>query len=264
METKERVLSERDLVQSVGRAVAIMELFCEIRPELSLTEISGLMDLHKSTVYSILSTLVQRGYVIKNPESSKYKLGLKLFELGKLVQDGIELKVVAEPFMKQLVLEHGETTHLVTMDEDEVFYIDKKESPQSIRIISQIGRRLPAHCTGVGKILLAHLPEKKVRQILQKKGLKAFTPNTITDMDKLLEHLQMVLKNGYALDDQEFTEGLKCVAAPVFDYRGRAIAAISISGPAVRLDREVMPHLVENILKATGGLSERLGYRRLV
>ncbi len=247
-------------IQSIDRALNVLECFTNGRQELGVTEISKLLGLHKSTVYGILTTLECRRYLEQNPETGKYKLGLKLFELGNLVQDGMDLKVIAGPFLQRLVEEHGETVHLVIMDQGEAVYIDKRESPQSMRMVSQVGKRLPCHCTGVGKMLLAFLPEEALDAFIREKGLVRFTNNTITDPDTLKEHLRQVRQRGYAIDNQEITDGLTCVAAPIRNHTGNVIAAMSVAGPSIRIGPEKIDSIIPSVTKAAEELSAKLGY----
>ncbi|KKM11419.1 IclR family transcriptional regulator [Clostridiales bacterium PH28_bin88] len=247
-------------IQSIDRAINVLECFTSGRHELGVTEISKLLELHKSTVHGILTTLEYRRYLEQNPETGKYKLGLKLFELGNLVQDGMDLKVVAGPFLQRLVEEHGETVHLVIMDQGEAVYIDKRDSHQSMRMVSQVGKRLPCHCTGVGKTLLAFLPEEQLEAVIREKGLARFTGNTITEPAALKEHLREVRQRGYAIDDQEITEGLTCVAAPIRNHTGNVVAAMSVAGPSIRMGREKIGGIIISVTKAAEELSEKLGY----
>lgn len=247
-------------IQSIDRALNILECFSSGSQELGVTEISKLLGLHKSTAHGILITLEQRRYLEQNPETGKYKLGLKLFELGNLVQDGMDLKLIAGPFLQRLVEEHGETVHLVIMDQGEAVYIDKRESPQSMRIVSQVGKRLPCHCTGVGKTLLAFLPEETLDAIIREKGLPRFTGNTITDPAVLKEHLRQVRRQGYAIDDQEITEGLRCVAAPIRNHTGNVVAAMSVAGPSIRMGPEKIGSIITSVTQAAEELSAKLGY----
>jgi len=150
------------------------------------------------------------------------------------------------------------------LDRGEVVYIEKRECRQSIQIVSQIGMRLPAHCTGVGKVLLAYLPDAEVRQIIKKKGMTRFTKNTITDPRSLETELDRIRERGYAIDNEEIMDGLFCMAAPIRDYSGKVIAAVSVSGPTSRIKMEKLPKALELVVQTSGEISSALGYRPLL
>lgn len=249
-------------IQSVDRAIDILEVFGDGRNELGVTEISKLLGLHKSTTFGLLTTLEVRGYLEKNVVTGKYQLGLKLFELGNQVQNGMELKRVADQYLEQLLAENGETVHLVIMDDGEAIYIDKKEGPESMRMVSQVGKRLPMHCSGVGKTLLAHLPEIEINKIICKKGLPGLTAKTITEPEALFEELKRIREQGYALDNEEISEGLMCVAAPIRNYSGQVMAALSVAGPTVRMNGEKIEEVKESVLRVCNAISCRLGYKQ--
>lgn len=246
-------------IQSVERALDILESFVSAKQELGVTEISKKRSLHKSTVHGILSTLVKRGYIAQAKESGKYSLGIKLFEMGMLVQEGMDLKSAAESVMQSLLEEYGETVHLVVLDQGEVVYIDKKESSQSMRIVSQVGKRLPCHCTGVGKSILAFLPQNELKQIIANNEMIRYTKNTITDKKTLEEELQKIRQQNYAIDNEEILEGLRCIAAPIKDYSKNVVGAVSIAGPSVRLTYDKIKVISKSIVDAASKISYQLG-----
>ncbi|KJS20755.1 MAG: IclR family transcriptional regulator [Clostridiaceae bacterium BRH_c20a] len=251
--------AKSNFIQSVDRALQILEAFSRKNKELGVTEIANNVDLHKSTVFGLLATLEQRGYLEQNRENGKYRLGLKLFELGNLVEEGMDLRGIAAPIISQLVDSYGETVHLVVCDHDEVIYIDKKESTSAIRILSQVGTRLPMYCTGVGKCLLAFLPEDTLKSVINK-GLIPFTPNTITEEDKLRSEVQKIREQGFAFDLEEIETGLKCVAAPIKNHKGQVVAAISLSGPSMRMEIKRMKELILPVKYSALEISRKLGY----
>jgi len=248
-------------IKSVAKALKIVELLAENGREMALGEIAERMKMPKSTTHGLISTLCDFGYVDQSPFTGKYKLGLRLFELGNIVAMRLEVRSVATPYIQRLVEALGETVHLTILDKGEVLYIDKQESQQSIRIASRVGARLPAHCTGVGKVLLAFLPAEERKKIILEKGLKRFTKNTITDPEALELELARVREQGYAFDNEEFMEGLKCVAAPIRDYTGKVCAAMSVSGPVARLRGEKLERAVALVTEAAAMISAELGYR---
>jgi DNA-binding IclR family transcriptional regulator len=247
-------------IQSLARAASIMEHLTTRKGGDGLSNISRELGLSKSTIHSLITTLEKLGYVYQDQVSGKYALGLKLFELGQVVHANMDLRTIAMPHLRSLAEKYQETAHLAVLSKGEVVYIDKVDSPRSIRIISQVGGRNPAHCTGVGKVLLAGLQgEEQVRMISGK--LRRFTPNTITDPDKLELHLEQVRLNGYAQDQEEIEIGLSCVAAPIKNHRGAVIAAISVSGPTNRIATGSINNLTADVVDTARLISGQLGYK---
>jgi IclR family transcriptional regulator, KDG regulon repressor len=254
METNSRI-------QSVARALAILDTLAEARGELALHEIAERLALAKSTAHGLISTLRDFGYVEQNVFTAKYKLGLRLFEVGSVVALGWDVRSVAAPYIQRLVEEMRETVHLVILDKYEVLYIDKRETSESLRIASQVGMRLPAHCTGVGKVLMAHLTPEERREIIAVKGLPRYTRNTLTDADALEAELCRVREQGYSIDNQEIMDSLRCVAAPIRDQSGNVISAISLSGPVSRMQGQRFQTAVKLVTKTAAEISASLGYR---
>lgn len=248
-------------IKSVVKALKIIEILAENNRELALHEIAEKLGIPKSTVHGLISTLYDFGYIDQSPFTGKYKLGLRLFELGNIVASRLDLRTVAAPYIQKLVDTMGETVHLTILDKGEVLYIDKREGHQSIRIVSQVGMRLPAHCTGVGKVLLAFLPSSEVKKIISTKGLPRFTKNTITDPDVFEAELAKIRIQGYAIDNEEIMDGLRCVAAPIRDHSGKVCAAISISGPVSRLEGERLNLAIRLITETAEEISAKLGYQ---
>lgn len=254
-------MKKNSQIKSVAKALKIIDILAEAKGELSLGEIANKLGLAKSTVHGLLSTLRDFGYVEQSNFTGKYKLGLRLFELGNVVAHGWDVRTVAAPYIQRLVDELGETVHLVVLDKGEVLYIDKRECRHSLRIVSQVGMRLPAHCTGVGKVLLASLSPEEVRRIVATKGLPRFTKNTITDLETLEKELAKVRAQGYAIDNEEIMDSLRCVAAPIRDHTGKVCAAISVSGPVARLEGEKLTLAIKQVTQTAAEISAELGYQ---
>ncbi len=248
-----------NIIQSVDRALRILEGFSLKEKELGVTEISKRTGLNKSTCFGLIQTLQNRGYLEQNSENGKYRLGLKVFVLGQIFEASLELRVLAKPYLEELVDKTKETVHLVIRNKHEAVYVEKVEGPSAISIISQVGNRVNFHCTGVGKVILAHLAEEDVNKIL-KNELARFTKNTITDIEKLKQQLKEIRRDGYSLDDEEIEIGLRCIAAPIFNYRKEVIAALSISGPTMRITDERLRKIAELTKEAAKKISNRLGY----
>jgi len=248
------------ILQSVDHALAVLESFDAANPELGVTALSGRLKLAKSTVYRLLSTLAARGYVCQNPATGKYRLGLKAFEVGSLAVSQLTVREIALPLLERLRDATKETVHLGVRDGDAVIYLDKIETPHAMRMYSRTGRRAPLHCTALGKVLLAFAPSTEAARLLRR-GLRRYTPNTIIDPDVLGKELGKIREDGYALDEEEFEEGLKCVAAPLWDYSGTVVASAGIAGPHIRITSDRLPDLIAVVRETAGEISARLGHR---
>ncbi|AKX94586.1 IclR family transcriptional regulator [Neomoorella thermoacetica] len=251
-------------IRSVAKALMILDLLAASQREMSLAELAREMELPKSTLHGLLSTLRDYGYIEQSAFDGRYRLGIRLFEIGNAVANNWDVRRVAAPYIQHLVEELEETVHLVILDKGEVLYIDKRESRQSLRIVSQVGMRLPAHCTGVGKVLLAYLHPSEVKRIIALKGLPRYTRNTITDPRRLEAELEKIRSQGYAIDNEEIMDGLRCVAAPLREHNGKVCAAISVSGPAARMDGERLQLAIDRITRTAAEISAGLGYRPVV
>lgn len=250
------------VIQSLARAANILEHLAVHKGGDGLSNISRGLGLSKSTTHSLITTLEKLGYVQQDQVTGKYALGLKLFELGQVVHASMDLRTIAMPHLHALAEKYQETVHLAVLSKGEVVYIDKVDSPRSIRIISQVGGRNPAHCTGVGKVLLAGLTEGELERVIREKKLQRFTANTITDPGELKTLLDQVRVDGYAQDQEEIEIGLSCVAAPVKNHSGTIIAAISLSGPTGRIANGSISELTVDIVEAARLISGQLGYKQ--
>ena len=248
-------------IQSVARALTIVDTLAEVRGELALNEIATRLSLPKSTVHGLVSTLKDFGYIEQSTFTGKYRLGIRFFEIGHVVAQGWEVRKVAAPYIQKLLELLFETVHLAVLDKLEVLYIDKRESGESLRIVSQVGMRLPAHCTGVGKVLMAHLSPEERTELINKKGLPRFTKNTLTDVESLEDELTRIRMQGFAIDNEEIMDSLRCVAAPIRDQTGKVISAISLSGPVSRLRGERFEHAIRSVTETAEEISAGLGYR---
>ncbi|WP_054711500.1 IclR family transcriptional regulator [Bacillus sp. JCM 19041] len=253
-------MTER-FIQSVERAADVLELFIKSNQERSVKEISEEMSLSKSTVHGIIKTLEHRGFLQQNEIDAKYKLGLKLFELGNAVLADLDVRSLARPIMNWLVGELQETIHLVSFDQNEAVYVEKIDGVQALRIYSQIGKRAPLHCSGVGKAILAYQTETEARRLLGQGELRSFTAHTMTTIDQVINHMKDVRNRGYAVDDEEMEIGLRCVAAPIFNHRGEAVAAISCSAPIFRMNGELFERAITHVKQACKEISSGLGYQ---
>ncbi|MDK2823123.1 MAG: IclR family transcriptional regulator, regulon repressor [Clostridia bacterium] len=252
------IKNNKVIVQSVDRALSILQVFSN-HEELGVTEISKLIGLNKSTTYGLLNTLFEKGYVDKRP-NGKYCLGLKLLELGQHVQNRLDVRTVARPFLEELCEKYDETIHLVIFNRGEAYYVDKVESARSIVNITQVGKRVALHASSVGKAILAYMPEEQQEAELTK-PLKQYTPNTITDPEKLREHIELVKEKGYALDMEEIELGVRCIGAPIRNYTGEVIGAFSCSAPSTRVSSEKLTEIIEAVKATALTISRNLGYK---
>lgn len=243
-------------VLSAGRVLDLLDLLSRSGP-LGISEIARRMAVSKTVAWRLADTLHERGYAVKDPDTRRYMLGLKVLELSASVRYRLEIVKVARPYIEELVEKCDETVDLGVYDKNEVVFVDKKESTRSVRMVSSIGRRVPLHCTGTGKALLAFLPGSEVDRVVSR-GLARYTDNTITTPEDLRRELARIRADGYAVDRQEFEMGVKCVGAPVLNLDGRAVAAISIAGPAARMTDERIPSLAEMVKAAAEGISRDL------
>jgi IclR family transcriptional regulator, KDG regulon repressor len=253
-------MERENMVKSVSRALDIIDIVSLEKDGLGVTEIAKQMDINKSSVYRILSTLVRYGYMEQDEETSRYKLGYKFLEMSSKLLESIDLRKEVKPYLQELEKETNEVIHLVVYDQGEVIYIEKLEGTETLRMHSKVGKRAPMHCTAVGKAILAHLPSNVVLDILERKGMPRHTDKTITDQDEFLKELAQVKQKGYALDLEENEYGIRCIAVPIFDHVGRVIAAVSVSGPTIRMTDERIEQLQARMLQIGKQISERLGY----
>lgn len=243
-------------VVKVGR---VLELYTREQPEWGVREIAMALSIPKSNAHSLLSTLAATGLLKRTPRG-RYRLGWRLLRLSRVLMESTDVRREARWWMAELMTQLGETVHLAALEGGRVVYIDKLVGTRAVRVdVTNVGIELPAHCSGVGKVLLADEPWASVVDIVNTHGLHPYTPNTITTLDELQSELERVRKRGYAYDIEEVVEELCCIAAPVRDLTGRVVAAMSISVPMYRF-KESRERYRRFLLEATRGVSERLGF----
>ncbi len=251
--------------RSVARALEMLELVADSTEELTITEISKSLGIPKSTTFDIIYTLVDKGYLdVANARAKSFKLGLKLFQTGAAYLDQAPFYEVARPILEQLAAQARETTFLAMENEGYLVYLDKVESSASVRTSARIGSNNPIYCTGLGKALLAAMPDQRVRDILAMTGgLKPITDYTITDEDKFFTILNEARRRGYAIDDREHNAEVFCVAAPVYNAYGKPQAAISIASlfSKIQNDPARIEQLGGMISRAALLISQRIGFR---
>ena len=257
-----RVRSPRGLatVQSVDRALALLEILARHDDRVSLTELSRQLGLHPSTARRLLIALQARGFVQQDARTRLYGLGLRIFRLAGSADYTAAMRNAAHAHLRKLAESSGETVNLLVPDTAGAMIIDRIESSMTVRFSVPVGERLPYHCTAGGKVLLAQITPEVQQRILAR-ALPRLTKNTITDVTRLREELERIRKRGYAIDNEEREAGVRCVAAPVTDHTGAVVAAVSLSGPASRLSLERLHRLALTVRRTAENISRQQGSR---
>ncbi|MBQ2306318.1 MAG: IclR family transcriptional regulator [Clostridia bacterium] len=246
-------------INSLARGLAIIDLIHE-HGRLGVTELGKLLGVNKSSAYRLLKTLEEHGYVEQVAENGKYSLGLKLCKFRERVLDSYDIRAVAHPYLEELTRLTGEASGLSVRKGDEVYLIDCLSAPHHLGVNLQVGDREELHCTAHGKAMLSALPEEEQRRLLEGAELTAHTVNTVTDTERLLAVAKADNARRYAVDDEETTLGMRCVAANIYDFSGKVVASIGISGPVDRVAEAKIPEYAEIIIKIADTVSRRLGY----
>lgn len=247
-------------MQAVEKALRILEVMGESGRPQNLMELSQALEMNASTLYRLLVTLCRNRFVVHETATGTYRLGLKTFQIGQAALDSVDLRRDARNVMEQLVGECNETANLLVLHGREVIFVEQVESTNMLRSRIRVGSRASAFATGGGKVLLANASAGEVDALLSGFMLKRYTQNTITDPKRLREELATIRAQGYAVDDEECEVGLRCVAAPIQDYDGKAVAALTVTGPVGRLTNdEIESHLADLVIRHAALISARLG-----
>lgn len=249
------------VVQAVDRALDILEAFGYSQEELGVTELAQRLRVPKNNVFRLLATLECRGYIEQDGRSGNYRLGIKTFEVANVYLHHLGLRRQARPVLEELAGKCNETAYLAVTDGPYVVYVLIQETTHTVRVISRLGRRLPAYCTAAGKVQLAYETQDRIAELLRDLPPRRRTQTTLAEPDRLLAHLREVARRGYAVNDEELEPGVRCVAAPVRDYSRHVVAGVGLSGPASRFPLERIEHeLVPLVVEAGARISQRLGY----
>jgi IclR family acetate operon transcriptional repressor len=248
-------------VKSLVKALNILEVLADEEGPYTLTQLSRRLDLHVSTVHRLLVNLVRHGFVEEDAVSGGYQLSFRVLRMGLRVLDRLEFRRVATSLLRELNSRTKETVHLAILQEGRSISIEKFDSPQPVGLEARLGGVMPLHCSGVGKTLLAYQGEDLLNQIVQSPGLTRMTAHTITGLPQLRKELERIREQGYALDQEEAVDGLRCVAGPVFTHTGQIVAAFSVAGPATRLTPARVPEIAQLVRETSQQISYRLGYR---
>lgn len=247
------------MLQTIQKAGDLLALFDREHTEWGVREAAAKLKIAKSSTHDLMASLAKLGFLNKT-DDNRYRLGWRLVTLSETLLATTELRKEAHPIMEDLASQYQETIHLAVLDDTQAVYVDKLEGNQAVRVeLTSLGARLYAHCSALGKVLLAFQEENEVRRIIRAAGLPRFTDNTITNEEVLMQNLSKIRKQGYAYDLEEILPDLCCVATPIYDYTGNVIAAISMSIPAYRFRRSQAEYR-DAIVRTAKIISKRLGY----
>lgn len=248
------------IIQSLQRGLGILEIIAKSGKGIRMAEVSREIGLHTSTTFHLLRTLSTLGYLVQDEATREYLLGSKVFCLAASAWTEVQISKMAKPLLAEMAHETGETSHLAILERGEAIVIDKIDGSSPVRLTDRVGYPRPAHCTAIGKVLLAHLPEAELKVFLKATDLRPLTPKTITAASILEPELERVRKQGYAFDDEEFAQGIRCLAAPVRNFTGQVVAAIGVSGPVWRVSLDRVAQLTEFVRVMGHRLSQQLGH----
>jgi len=244
-------------VRAVERALDVLLCFTNQTPELTMTQIADQVGIHKSTAHRLLATLENKRFIQRDPDTGVYRLGIRLLQMAYLTLEQNDLRRLAAPFMHKLCDLYEENIDLTLLDDIDVVFINILEGPRRVKLAAAIGQRLPAFATASGKAILGFLPEKLVKQILDR-GMPKLTPSTIDSPEVFFEDLNSVRERGFAISEQELEEQINAVAAPIFNQENHPIASIAVAGPAYRLTRERMMEIGPVVVTTTRAISQEI------
>ncbi|MCI5731896.1 MAG: IclR family transcriptional regulator [Eubacterium sp.] len=248
-------METKNPIQVADKLFLVLETLAKTGP-IGLSELCREVNLNKTTVHRILNSLLYLGYVRQDEQTSYYSLSFKIWDIANQLLTKIDLVEEARPLLKELASKTGETVHLVQIDGIHAIYIAKEESENSVRLVSMVGKRIPLYCSGVGKALLADMPDDEIRQIWEKSDRRALTEHTITDYNTFMEEIRAIRQNGYATDNEENELGVRCIAASITQKNQPPRYAFSVSAPIHRMDDARMAEIAGYAL----AMKERLGY----
>ncbi|WP_413377523.1 IclR family transcriptional regulator [Alkalihalobacillus sp. 1P02AB] len=247
------------LLSSVKNAMKILQLYKGRQKELSVTEIANHLSLAKSSAHVLIQSLVTDGFLSQNPRTKKYRLGLSLLSLGGVISSHKELYKEAEPTVKKLVQTLGETAQICLLENNEIVYLFRTECANPVRLLTQIGRNNPAHCTSEGLAILAYQDEKTIGQLLEN-SLHAYTPYTLTNPRQLRQELLKIVQDGYVIAEETYFEGFVGIAAPIFNHEETVVSSLSVIGSTKRITKQDYPQFINKIKGSANQISKLLGY----
>lgn len=247
-------------VRALERALDILALFSLSNPELSLADIAAQTGVAKSTTLRLVSVLTDYGFLERVPDTERYRIGIRAFEVGSVYIQSTSIESEARPFLQRLAVDCHQTANLGVLNRGEVVHLAVVPPDRPIRFYASVGDREDAYCSGLGKVLISELSDEELDALVEQHPLEPRTRRTIVSADILRSHLEDVRTQGYAIDDEESIVGLRCVAAPVRNDKGEIVAAISVSGPSSEFGESDLARYVELVKDAAYGISTRLGY----
>jgi IclR family acetate operon transcriptional repressor len=246
-------------IEAVAKALDILQVFLNLKKDsLSFTEIATAVGLNKNAVFRLLYTLTEKGFLQKASDSGKYSLSPKCIEMGRSARINNSLRRVALPYMHELRKRFEDTVNFAVLEDGQICYVEVLESAHRFKLVASPGDRDPVHSTALGKAILAHLPEDQVRRIINVRGIPAITPATIASYPALIQELEKIQRRGYAINEGEMVEGSRCVAVAIVNSRREVEGAISVSGPAVRIEEKNIPEIAYCLMKACSEISRQL------
>jgi DNA-binding IclR family transcriptional regulator len=251
--------SKTPSVPALQRGLAILELVAHSKSGLTFSQLTRHFDFPKSSVHCLLVTFEREGFLQRDSTTGRYMSGLKLVSIANVALQGIVLRDKAAPLLRPLVAATGMTVHMAILDRDEVVVVAKVERPGGHRVATWVGKRVDPHCTSLGKCLIAYLSEQDLDRLIGQRGLLRHNENTIVSPSRLKEELAKIRALGYAMDDEEEEIGVRCIGAPVWDWDGRVIAAVSVAGPTTRINEETFDALVSDVRRTALAISQQLG-----
>ncbi len=244
-------------LSSMRNALRLLNLFSMDEPELTLKELAGKLEVGISTAHRLTATLIEEGFIIRDPVSKKFRLAASILAMGHTILTCDELCLRATPVLEKLARESGETAHLAILKENRVIYMQKVDSSHPVHLLSHIGRHNPVHCTSSGQVILAFQPEDEIERVIAR-GLPRYTSNTVTAPDQFKQKLEAIRRQAYALSIEELHDGVSSIAAPVKNRSGRTIASVSIAGPTSRIHSAKEKRLIQLVMEAAYEVSKQL------
>lgn len=246
-------------MKSLNKALDIIDIIAE-RGKLGIRELSSITGFPVGTTHRIVSTLAKRRLLTQDPSTKGYSLSLRFLELGTRVQQGCNLTSIARPHLERLMAETGESANMAVLDGHEAVYVDNVRSNHILQLFTRLGARVPLYATGVGKMFLSVFSEKELRDYMRRIKMTARTARTITSKGLLEAEISAIRKRGYAVDNEEMEEGVRCVACLVFDHTGRPAASVSLSGASTRISEDKIEPLAKQVKACCLLISQALGY----
>lgn len=251
--------NDRYTINSIEKALEVLEILAE-KESLNLIELAEVTNRPKSSLFRIITTLENKGYITRNDNNDKYCLGIKLLELTKKLLENNTIRNASLIEMNKLLHKYGETINLGVWKDGEITYIEVLEGTHQLRFTDVVGSKAPFHAAAIGKAIICYLSDEEIAGLVGTGNLPSFTPNTICDFEELKKELSKVKKNGYAIDNEEITIGARCIAAPIFNMFGKVEYAISLSGTIHRINDSNIDEVVKDVQTAAKNISQKMGY----